>query len=883
MLMLPFGRHNHDRDLTDEIHHDLEQREADYRRQGLPADKAARRARQDLGGVTQTRERCRETRRGALIETILQDVCFGLRTLRLHPGFALVTVLTLALGIGANIGVFSFSNAFFLQKLPLPEADQLVRVNAADENGEGFDTMSHPNYVDLRDGCKTFAHLAVHRGVSAGLELGDDVLPVPLEMVSGNYFDMFGANAALGRLLTDDDDVSAGGHPVAVVSHRLWRNTFNGVPDIVGRAITVNDFDYTIIGVAPENLRGSFPSTPTDIWVPVTMHEHVRPLGVAMDRRGWGWLLASGRMRDGVTIEEARADLARVSTQLATDHPRMNANVTFVAHPAGMFAPNVGETIAMVIAFSSIVVGLMLILSCTNIAGVLLARALGRQHEMSVRQSLGATRGRLLRQMLTETTLLALLGAGLGLVVAMWTKQLIAMPLTASGLLDDFPIDVRLDWRVYLFALGLALVTGVALSVFTAARAGARSVAQTLVRAGAQSTGGRGRTRLQSTFVSAQIAISIVMLVAAGLLLRSLGQARTLDVGFDTDTMMVAEVNVRPLGLDAPGGLAFLDDLSEQLVALPGIEGATYAMSVPLSGASDTQLFQFDEAGPDGTPVQASIPINGVGPGYFGVMGIPLLRGRDFEARDMLVNAPPVAIINQTMAERYWPDADPLGERLSLGSGGPSLAIAGVVRDITYQSLGEEPKSFMYLPVAVGFGGQATMQVRTAGDASLLAKPVLNTLRSADPAIRVGSIETIGEFRLRELMPQKILGIVTIIFGLLALFLTAIGLYGTISCLVGRRTHEIGVRMALGASRSNVLRLIAGRGLKLTIIGGGLGLIAAFALTRFMESLLFGVSATDPLTFVGVALALSVVTLLASLLPARKATRIDPMIALRQD
>ena len=878
-----FGRAAQERELQDELQHDLAQRIADHERAGLSPETARRKANHELGGVTQLRESCREVRPGALLETILQDVRFGLRTFRLHPGFAIVTVLTLAIGLGANIGVFSFSNAFFLQKLPLPEPDRLVRVNPADQNGDGFSPMSHPNYLDLRDRCRVFERLAVHRGVSAGLRLGDDQLPVSLEMVSGNYFDTFGVRAALGRLITETDDVSLGGSPVAVISHRFWHTTFNASTDAIGRMITVNDFDYTVIGVASENLRGSFPATPTDIWVPVTMHEQVRPLGIAMDRRGWGWLFATGRLREGVTIDEARADLDRVSAQLAADHPRYNTDVTHVVYPAGVFTPSTTKTMRQIVRFSFIVVGLMLILSCINIAGVLLARALGRQHEMSIRQSLGATRGRLLRQMLTETTLLALLGAGLGLLVARWTQDFIALPLTASGFLENFSMDVRLDWRVYLFALGLALLTGLALSLFTVARGGARSVAQALVRASGTSTSGPARTRLQSSFVSGQIAISIVMLIAAGLLLRTLAQARSFDVGFETENMLVVDVNIRPLGLDTAGGLNFFNSLTERLSGLPGVESVTYAMSAPLSGNGDSRLVTLGETGPDGEPLQVSLSFNAIGPDYFDVMQIPVLRGREFTSGDMRLGAPPVIIVNQTLADRYWPDASPVGEHIFDGGGATALEIIGVVRDIKYQSLGEEPRLFAYLPYALAFGSRATIQARTQIDPRTLAGPIIQSLRESDPALRVGTILTLGDFRLRELMPQKILGMMTLVFASLAIFLTAIGLYGSIACLVGRRTHEIGIRMALGASQDNVLRLILGHGLRLTIFGSVVGLAAALGLMRFMESMLFGISAADPTTFIGVAFVLFVVTMLASYLPARRAMKVDPMTALRCD
>ena len=534
-----------------------------------------------------------------------------------------------------------------------------------------------------------------------------------------------------------------------------------------------------------------------------------------------------------------------------------------------------------VVSFLFIVVALMLIMSCINIASVLLARAVGRQHEMSIRQSLGATRGRLLRQMLTETMLLSVLGAGIGLFVAQWTQDFMALPLTSSELLGDIQMDVSLDWRVYLFAFGLALLTGLSLSLFIAVRGGARSGAKDLVRASGSSTLSPARTRLQGTLVSGQIAISIVMLIAAGLLLRTMSQARAFDVGFNTENMLVTNVNLRPLGLDTAGGLNLFGSLTQQLSAIPGVESVAYAMSVPLSGYRYYKFFQLTDAGPDSAPITIFAAFNAIGTGYFDVMQIPVLRGREFLSGDMHAEASPVIIINQTLADRYWPNANPLGELLYRGDDSVAFEIIGVVQDIKYESLGEEPKLYVYLPYALSYRAMSIMHVRTQIDPQPLAGTITQAIRDTNPALQVKNSQTVSELRVRELLPQKVLGRITVVFAILALFLTALGLYGTIAYLVGRRTHEIGVRIALGASPGNVLVLIAGYGLKLAVFGVVLGLGAALGLTRFMESMLFDISAKDPMTFFGVALVLFVVTMLASYLPARRAMKIDPLTAIR--
>lgn len=829
------------------------------------------------------------------METLWQDLRYGVRMLAKSPGFTVIAVLTLALGIGANLGIFGFVNALFLRPLALPNADRLVRLYASEsrqdrgyDSGAGgayegvrFGVFSYPNYADLRERNQVFSGVAAHQRVPVSFSFGDEVENVEGELVTGDYFPVMGVGAAEGRVLLPSDDLVVGAHPVAVISHRLWRQRFGGDPRAVGSTIRLNGHAFTIVGIAPGNFRGSYETLDTSFWVPLHMYEQVRPRGLPLERRGWGWLGATARLKPGVSLEQARANVETVSAQLRTESP-LNERIhfAFVLYRASSLPEQYHEGVAQFLAFFLLIVGLVLLVACANVAGMLLVRLTGRQREMAVRQALGASHGRLIRQSLTEAALLSLMAAVAAVLVGLWMSDALLW-LRPAGFEDFHPqmgLDVRMLGFVLLWALGATLLFGLQ----PALRAGRTELAGTL-REESGAVGSVRRSRLQGAFVVAQVAAALVVLVAAGLLLRSLRAIEAFHPGFETRNLLLANVDLRRNGYDDARSQQYYLQAIERLRALPGVRSATAANVVPLGGGNETLGYLIP--GHEPPPDQAAIPIgtNTVGPDYFATMGIPLVRGRDFEPRDAQPGAPPVAVVNETMARRFWPEGEAVGRVIQL-AGGPQIEIVGVAADIKYYSLGEEPQPYLYASVAqIVPGSPMTFHVRTAGDPRELIASLRQALRALDPNVALLGAQAFDEVRAGPLFPQRALAALSSAFGLLALALTAVGLYGLMAYTVAQRNREIGIRMALGAGRPRIFQLVVGQGLLLVAVGVVLGSGGALGVAYLLESQLFGIRPTDPLTFVGVSLLLVVVGLAACSVPARRAMRVDPMVALRYE
>jgi len=814
------------------------------------------------------------------MQILWQDLRFGLRMLLKNPGFTLVAVITLALGIGANTAIFSFVNSLFLRPLPAPNPDRVARLYAEDTQGRKFDVFSYPNYADLRDRSQTLQALAAHSSVAASVGLGAGAENSEGEVVTGNYFDVLGINAALGRALLPEDDQTPGAHPVVVISHAFWQRRLGADKSAVGKKLYINGHPFTVVGVMPEGFKGTYQAFAADFWAPMMMQAQVRPRGMTLDSRGWGWLSGTARLKPGVTLAEAQAELDRLTKQILQESPRGNRGVAgFRLFPASALPEQFRQGASGMLGFFMAVVGLVLLAACANIAGLTLARMTARHREVAVRQSLGATRLRLVRQWLTESLLLALLGSAAGLLFALWAVDGL-MALAPPDFMDFSP-GPRLDALVLAFTLAVSVVAGVLCGLFPALRASRADLVAALKEGGSAAAGGRHRSRLQQAFVVTQVAVSLVLLVVAGLLLRSLQTAAAFDPGFKTDNLLLAQIDLRRQGYSQEQGQAFHRQLTERLKSLPGVRAATSAVIVPLGTGKESRGVSIPgHVAPDGGAF-ISIANNVVGSDYFAAMGIPLLRGRDFDERDAQPGARPVTVINETMAKRFWPNREAVGQSIQTSADGPAIEIVGVVRDIKYYSLAEEPRPYVYTSAAQSYAPDVTMHIRTAGDPKALIRAAQKEIESLDPNVAITKLTTFAELRQAPLFPSRAMAIVSSLFGLLALLLAAVGIYGVTSYTVGQRTREVGIRIALGAERGDILRLIIGQGVMITLIGVGVGLVAALALTRFLSSLLFGVSATDPLAFVLIAFLLTFVALLACWIPARRATKVDPMVALR--
>jgi macrolide transport system ATP-binding/permease protein len=814
------------------------------------------------------------------MHSLWQDLRYGARMLLRSPGFTLVAALTLGLGIGANTAIFSFVNSLFIRPLAVTNPDQVIRLYAEDSEGRKFDVFSYPNYADLRDRNQMFQALAAHKDVAANVGLGDGAEDTTGEVVTGNYFNLLGVKAVLGRALLPEDDLTPGAHPVVVVSHAFWQRRLGSDRNAVGRKLYINGHPFTVVGVMPEDFKGTYQALAADFWAPLMMQGQVWYRSRSHDIRGWGWLYGTGRLKPGVTIAQAQAEFDRLAGQLAQEYPKVNQGLTgFRLYPASALPEELRQGASGMFKFFMAVVGLVLLAACANIAGLLLARMESRQREVAVRLSLGATRGRLIRQWLTESLLLALLGSAAGLLFAMWAADSL-MTLAPPDFGNLSPVT-RLDARVLAFTLAISALAGLLCGLFPALRASRSNLVAALKEGGSATSGGRHRSRLQQTFVAAQVAVSLTLLVAAGLLLRSLQITAAFDPGFKTDKLLLAQIDLLRLGYSPEQSHEFYQRLTERLKSLPGVRGVTSAVLVPLGIGRETRGYRIPGHTPPNGGTFFSIDNNTVGPDYFATMGIPILRGRDFDARDAQPGAPPVVVINETMARRFWPNADAVGQRIDSGGKNPPIEIIGVARDIKYRSLAEEPRPYVYASAAQVYQPGATMHIRAAGDPKALTNAVRKEIERLDSNVAITKVATFDELRQTPLFPSRAMAIVSSLFGLLALLLAGVGIYGITSYMVGQRTREIGIRIALGANRGDIFRMIVGQGAAITSIGVGVGLVASLALTRFLSSQLFGISARDPLTFASVALLLTAVALMACYIPARRAAKVDPLIALQ--
>ena len=816
--------------------------------------------------------------------SLLQDMRFGVRRLLKSPGFTLVAVASLALGIGANTAIFSLVNTVLLRPLPVARPERLVSVSVLGKD-DSMLAFSYPSYKDFRDrGGDVLSGLFAERLSPMSLSRGGSNERVWGYLVTGNYFEVLGVAAAQGRTFTPEEDRAALSSPVAVISHACWQRRFGADPSVVGRDVLLNGRTFRVVGVMPEGFAGTEIVYTPEVWVPMTMQAWIEPGNEWLERRSTQNIFAVGRLKDGVSVEQAQASLNRLAEQLGREYPDTNEGQKIVLVPPGFIIPQLRGAVVGFAAVLMGVVGLVLLIACTNLASLLLARASARRKEIALCVALGASRWRLVRQLLTESLLLALAGGGAGLLLAVWILSLVAAyrpPL-------DIPvwIEAAVDWRVLLFTLCASLLTTLLFGLAPALQATRTDLIPALKDTGGRA--GRSRSRLRSALVVAQVTLSLVLLVAAGLTMRALARLQTTSPGFEVENGLVASYDLSLQGYDEARGREFLRRLVERVRQVPGVRAASLTDLFPLSlNYSSNDVYIEGRPGGRGANVPLAM-VASVEQGYFDAMGIPVVAGRPFGERDTS-GAPRVVVVNETFARRFFPGADPareaVGKRISsAGDGGPWSEIVGVAKDGKYWTIGEAPQMFVYSPLAQSYSPAGTLVVRTAGGDPRALIPALNAeVRALDPALPLFDVKTVEEHMGVSLFPARVAAALLGSFGLLALLLAGVGVYGVVSYAAARRTREIGIRMALGARPRDVLRLVAGGGMLLVALGVALGLAGAFALTRFMEGLLYGVSATDPFTFALVVFVLLAVALLACLVPARRATKVDPMIALRYE
>jgi len=820
-----------------------------------------------------------------------QDLRYALRRLRTQPGFALVAIVTLALGIGANTAIFTLIDALLLRPLPgVAHAEQLVMVYTSDFSSGRFSTSSYPDYRDFREQNQAFSGLAAFADNQAmHLSTGGEAERIRGGLVSGEYFAVLGVNAALGRTLLPEDDQSPGAHPVAVISHDLWRRRFGSDPRVVGRSVSLNGFPFTVVGVAAEDFRGTGLQSALEAWVPMMMYRQVNPAAQAVpfERRGSRGIFVVGRLKPGATLEQAQAQFDTIAARLAEAHPETNLGtlndpgrprpVTLVPVNQALVGPAARDATARVARLLMAVVGLVLLIACANVANLLLAQARGRQREIAVRSALGASRRRLVRQMLAESLLLSLLGAGVGLLLAAWLAELL---LSFEAFAAFAALRVSLDARVLGFTALVSVLTGMVFGLAPALQASRPDLVPALKDAEPGGGPVARRFGLRNLLVVSQVALSLVLLAAAGLFLRSLQKAYAADLGFATGDAMLASVDLARQGYSEAQGRQFYRQVTEWVAALPGARSAALAQYVPINAGGSRTTVSLEGYTPRPNE-DLELNVNVVGEGYFEALGMPLALGREFGPQDT-GSAGQVVIINEALARRFWPGENPLGKRISFRPG-PGHEVIGVAKTGKYRNLREEPLPYMYLPLGQNYRPRMTLFVRAAGGAAGLPEAVRAAVRGLDQNLPLFEVRSFDEHLAVALAPERTNAWLIGGFALLALLLAAVGLYGLMSYNVAQRRHEIGVRMALGAQRRDVLRLVMWESLKLAGWGIATGLAAAVALTRLVAGMLYGVGATDPLTFAGVAATLTAVLIVASYLPARRATRVDPMVALRYE
>jgi len=804
-------------------------------------------------------------------DAMIQDLRFGLRMLLKRPGFTLIAVLTLSLGIGANTAIFSIVNALLLRPLPFHESGRLVFLSEKSREGERLD-VAYPNFADWRERAQSFVGMAAE--YTGSFILSGVEKPARLEGRIGNwnFFQLLGVNPELGRLFTESDD-RYGAPRTVMLSHELWQTRFGGEAGIIGNAISLDDRSYTVIGILP---RGFEYLEPADLFIPIG--HFLGPDAPLANRGNTTFLHGLARLKPGVTLAQANNEMDRLGQQLALEYPAVNEGKSAKAESLhDVMSEGVRQSLWVLFG----AVGFILLIACINVANLLLVRAAERHKELAVRIALGAGRLRIVRQMLTESLLISSLGGLCGVLIGHWMLQgLLVMAPPETPQLSR----VGLDTSVLLFALGIAIATSLLCGLLPALQS-SKADLQTALKEGGRSAAGTGREGMRKGLLIAEVSLSLVLLVGAGLLMRSMHRVLRVDLGFNADNLLTMRLRLPDGRYDPNRRRNFYDECLERVAAVPGVRSAALTLSLPIRGSSWGSFFC---AADKPVPSRADLPVSDYIPvsrNYFETMGMRLLRGRAINAGDRAESAP-VVVINETLARRIWPGEDAVGKRLKQGypeEKGPWREVVGVVNDVRFEGAERPIAMQTYMPYTQESRPSVGVVVRTDNNPLSVAASVEQAIHSIDKDLPVTSILTMDQVLGISLAGRRLTLVLLASFAGLALLLAAVGIYGVISYAVRQRTHELGIRMALGAQVGDVLRLILAQGLKLALIGVALGLGVAWVMTRWMESLLFEVRPTDPLTFGAITVALLFIALLACWVPARRATRVDPMTALRHE
>lgn len=874
-----FSNERNEREMKQELESHLQMQVEDNIRAGMSPEVARRQAVLKLGGMESAREEVRSRRGIPLLENAARDLKYGLRMLAKSPSFTAVALISLALGIGANSAIFSVVNTLFLRPLPIEEPARFVRISNRAEN-QMFPTFSYPNYKDLRDRNRVFSGLLAYR--FAPINLSHDGVNEKLwaYLISGNYFRVLGLNPAAGRLITEDDDRLAGAHPVTVLSYDCWQRRFGAREDVLGKTVIVNGKGYKIIGVAPRGFFGTETIAAPEMWFPLMMQKEIEVGDSWLEQRGSDYLFLQGRLRAGVSSAKAETGLNVIAADLAREFPEENEGMRVSVQPTGILAPRGMR--GAIVSFAAVlmaVVGIVLLLACINLANLLLARAIDRRKEISVRLALGAGRARIVAQLLAECLLLSLTSGAMGCLLAYWIVRM----ASAWKPPFDFPLllDLHLDSRVLIFTTLISIVTGILFGLLPALQATRMDVMPALkdevIIAGIK------RGRAKNALIVAQLAMALLLLAGAGLMVRALQKAQHVQLGFDPQNAVAVSFDLRLQGYDESRGRQFLRELLDRIRSLPGVRFAGSTDLAPVDLHFPKTAVYIEGTLPQRNAKAPRAMTNRGTPGYLPAMGTRLIQGRDFTDNDDERGAK-VAIVNQTFAKRFWPGMDPIGKRFSRRAPEePKMEVVGVMEDGKYAGLNEEPQPYFLTPILQNYSGNTMMIARSEMNSDRTIASIRAELQRMDPNLPITSAKALTGRMALPLLPARLLAGIFGAFGLVALALVAIGIYGVMSYAVSARAREFGVRVAMGAPSRHVFALAIAQGLKLALVGLAIGVPCALALSNGIRRMLYGVSAADPLTFVSVSALLLLAALLSCYFPARRAARINPMIALRNE
>jgi predicted permease len=815
------------------------------------------------------------------MSNLTQDCKYGVRVLRKSPGFAAIAVLTLALGIGANTTIFSWINSTLLNPVPgLSRSSEVVSLTLSkpDENPFPF---TYPDLEAMRDGQQSFTGIAACGFAQMSLKGKSKPQRIFGMVASANYFDVLGVRPIIGRGFLPEEDTKPGGAPVAVISYRLWQTHFAANPNIEGQTIEINEHPYTIVGVTPAVFQGSQTGVRTDVWVPIMMQAQLNPLGDLLHDHHQFWLLGFGRLKPGVTLQQAQQEMTLRLQPEAKAYPEEHKGHDAVTvYPLWRNPFGLNQFMSKLLPALMCIAGLVLLLACVNVANLMLVRAVGRRREIAIRMALGVSRWRLVRQLLVESLIVSLAGGVVALVITLWTQGTLMkfMPVT-----EDIPLSltVTADRTVLLATLVISALTGVIFGILPAIRSSGVAPAAVLKEETGSASGTLRKARLASSLVVAQISLSLLLLVCAGLFIRSFRSAQQIDPGFNPHNVLIASYDLFTAGYSDSTGAEFDRQLVSKLESLPGVQSAALSDREPLSfGGGSTSVKPEGYVSPANESMETQAAI--ITPNFLQTMQIPIMKGRDFTLQDTK-SSQRVVIVSEAFANRYWPNQEPLGKQLNSDFTHEWFKVVGVARDAKERGLNEKPMPFVYLPLYQIYRPNMIINARVAGDPMTFANTIQKAVHDMNPELVVYDMTTLEVRSQFASFGQRIAGTFVGAFGLLALALAAVGIYGVTSYTTRQRTHEIGIRVTLGATKRDVLRLVLGHGMRLMLIGVGVGLALAVASTRFLGPLLLGVTSTDALTFSSVAILLCAVAMFACFIPARRATRVDPIEVLRYE